>query len=78
MIQNGNKTILWWLLGFFSVTFLTVSGFWLSSLQGVQHELITSNLKQAEKMAIIETTIPYIKEKLDKIDQRLERIEQKK
>ena len=75
---NGNRTTLWWLLGFFSVIFIGASGAWLSSLKSIQNDLVIANLQQTAKMASIETTIPYIKEKLDKIDQRLERIEQKR
>lgn len=74
--MSENHKVVWWLLGFFALIVVGGVGTWVNSIERKVDLVAGIQRNRGERISALETVLPYIKERLDSIDRRLEKIEE--
>lgn len=74
---NTNHRIVWWLLGFFALIVIGGTGAWIRAIQAKVNNIAEVQGVRGERISALETVLPHIKERLDSIDRKLEKMEER-
>jgi hypothetical protein len=70
--MNGGTTP-WWIVGILSTVLLSAGTAWLHAVQSGEDAMQSLQRSQAERLAVLEHDVADIKDRLHRIEQKLDR-----
>lgn len=78
--MNGNLKLVYWILGVLGMIVVGGAGFWMNSIQtkldSMSNIAAASQLSNSARLSALETILPYVTQRLDTIDRKLDRVEE--